>query len=859
MASRVSLVSGVLAVFAAVLGLHGAGLAAPSVSWGSYLGGGDIEFQGGVAVDGSGNVYIVGSTLSAGWVSGNLDNTLATPEYDGFAVKLNASGGHVWSTYLGDSGIDGCADVAVDAGGNVFIVGNTSTSGWFGNGGAWMSTDPGPGPDGFVIKLDTDGAQVWSTYLGGTSDDEGTDLALDSSGNIYATGTTQSTGWVSGGWDTQYSGGEDGYLVKLNASGGHEWSTFLGGANDDRGQGVSADSAGNVYVGGMTTSPDWIGTGSWDTTMEGGGDGYVVKASPAGAYLWGTYVGGTHTDTISAVAAGPNDTVFATGYTLSGEWVSGGWDTTLAGGIEGFVVRLDMGGTHGWSACFGGQYGDIGSGIAVSGNAVYVAGTTNSGGWVSGGWNTTLVENGLTTADGFVLRLTLAGALVWSGFTGGTTAGTGQSTADDIITGTGGAVYVTGTTREAGWLSGGWNTSGGGDPFAADAYVLKFTDITVPSLLFMVRADAETAILAAGLNIGNVYEAPNPSVPAGQVASQDPVAGASAGAGDSVSFTLSTGPAPAYAPDVVSLTRANAEAAITTVGLTVGTVTEVASDTVPAGLVISQNPAAGVLMAAGAPVSLVVSLGTQTAGATVPNVVGMTRTAAEAAITAANLTVGTVSEATSITVPTGQVISQTPAAGTIVPVVMTTVSFVVSLGLPASVTVPNVVGMTEEAALAALAAAGLVHGTTVTQPSSTVAAGLIGAQNPAAGTSAAPGAVVNLFFSNGPDPDLVADARDALADGFNDADADDSDSLTLTEAQTVMPSLSQVMFNALDTDYNGVLGREELGADNGCGCGGCSCERSSLTLGGLKQRLGDLFLGGLALALLAVMGRRDRP
>ncbi len=857
MDSRLSFLSGVLAVFAAVMGLHGVCPAAPSVSWGSYLGGSEVEFAGGVAVDGAGNVYVAGTTLSDGWVSGSLDNSLATPEYDGFAVKLNASGGHVWSTYLGDSGSDGCAGVAVDAGGNVFITGTTSTS-WFGGGGAWVTTDPGPGPDGFVIKLDTAGAQVWSTYLGGASDEEGAGLALDASGNVYATGSTASAGWVSGGWDTQHSGGDDAYLVKLNASGGHEWSTFLGGANSEAGNGLAVDSAANVYIGGTTGSPDWIGTGSWDTTLGGNNDGFVVKASPAGAYLWGTYVGGEQDECIYAVAAGPNDTVFATGYTWTGEWVSGGWDTSYAGGIDGFVVRLDMGGTHGWSACFGGQYQELGSGIALSGSTVYVTGTTSSGGWVSGGWNTTLAENGLTTTDGFVLRLTLAGAHVWSGYTGGTTAGTGQTSAGGITTGTGGTVYVTGVTREAGWLSGGWNTSGGGDPFAGDAYVLKFTDLTVPNLLFMVRADAEAAILAAGLNIGNVYEAPNPSVPAGQVASQNPVAGTSAGAGDLVSFTLSTGPAPAYAPNVISLTRANAEAAITAAGLTVGTVTEVNSDTVPAGLVISQNPAAGVLMAAGAPVSLVVSLGTQTAGTTVPNVVGMTRTAAEAAITAANLTVGTVSEATSITVPTGQVISQTPASGTSAPI-GTAVSFVVSLGLPSSVTVPNVLGMTQAAAEAAITAAGLAPGTTVVQYSDAAAAGLVSSQNPAAGTTAAPGTAVSLVVSLGPDPDLVADARGTLADDFNDADADDSDTLTLTEAQTVMPSLSQVMFNALDTDHNGVLGREELGADNGCGCGGCSCERSSLTLGGLKQRLGDLFLGGLALALLAVMGPRDRP
>lgn len=780
------LLSALAVVFAAL-----SAPAAPSVSWGSYLGGAQTEQGNGIAVDSAGNIYAVGQTNSAGWVSGGWDTSLdSSVAADGYVVKLNAAGEHVWSAYIGgDGGTDSCAAVAVDASGNAYVTGNTTTPGWVG--GGWRATHPGTDDDGFVIKLDSYGSHVWSTYIGGDSPDIGTDVAVDGGGNVYAAGVTQSPSWVAGGWDTSHSGFLDAYLVKLNAEGGHEWSTFLGGTSDDLGYGVAVDGSGNVHVTGTTTSSAWAGAGGWDATLDGLADGFIAKFSPMGGYLWSTYVGGAGQDGLTDVVVDAGGTLYATGYTMAGEWASGGWDTTFAGDSDGVVVKLASDGSHVWSTYFGGALREMGRGIVLTpAGDVCVAGDTKSAGWTSGGWNSALVENGVNI-DGCVVKLGTAGAHIWSSCTGGTFEGAGQTNSYAIAVSSGGSLCVTGATLLGDWLAGGWDTQL--DGVEMDAYVLKITD--------------------------------PPSV---------------------------------AVPNVVSMTQTAAGAALGAAGLAVGAATTAYSDTVPAGQVISQNPVAGTQVSTGTPVALVVSLGTQTAGTTVPNVVGMTRTAAEAAITAANLTVGTVSEATSLTVPAGQVISQSPAVDTSVPV-GTAVSFTVSLGLPPSVTVPNVVGMTQEAAMAALTAAGLVHGTTTNQYSDAVAQGLICAQTPAAGTSAAPGTEVNLLHSIGPDPDLVADAHDTLADGFNDADADDSDTLTLAEAQTVIPTLTQLTFNALDTNADGVLGREELGADNGCGCGGCSCERSAMTFGGLKRRLGDLFLGGLALALLAVMGRRAQP
>ena len=199
-------------------------------------------------------------------------------------------------------------------------------------------------------------------------------------------------------------------------------------------------------------------------------------------------------------------------------------------------------------------------------------------------------------------------------------------------------------------------------------------------------------------------------------------------------------------PNVVGQTQAAAQTALTGVGLTVGTVTTASSATVPAGRVISQNPAAGTGVAAGSAVALVVSSGP--AAVSVPNVVGQTQAAAQTALTGVGLTVGTVTTASSATVPAGQVISQNPAAGTGV-AAGSAVALVVSSG-PAAVSVPNVVGQTQAAAQTALTGVGLTVGTVTTASSATVPAGQVISQNPAAGTGVAAGSAVALVVSSGP-------------------------------------------------------------------------------------------------------------
>ena len=276
--------------------------------------------------------------------------------------------------------------------------------------------------------------------------------------------------------------------------------------------------------------------------------------------------------------------------------------------------------------------------------------------------------------------------------------------------------------------------------------VARVATIAVPNVVSLTQAAAQAAITAAGLTNGAVTSANSATVAAGSVISESPAAGTSVAAGSSVSLVVSLGPALATVPNVVGQTQAAAQAAITAAGLTNGAGSTANSATVAAGSVISQNPAAGSNVAPGSAVSLVVSLGP--ALVTVPNVVGQTQAAAQAAITAAGLANGAGSTANSATVAAGSVISQNPAAGSSV-APGSAVSLVVSLG-PAPAIVPNVVNSTQAAATTAITGAGLVVGAVTTANSATVAAGSVISENPAAGTAIAAGSSVALVVSLGP-------------------------------------------------------------------------------------------------------------
>jgi beta-lactam-binding protein with PASTA domain len=237
--------------------------------------------------------------------------------------------------------------------------------------------------------------------------------------------------------------------------------------------------------------------------------------------------------------------------------------------------------------------------------------------------------------------------------------------------------------------------------------------------------------------VGTVAQQTSNTVATGKVTSQDPASGSSLAQGSPVNLVISSGPQMVLVPNVERLTQAAATTAITGATLKVGTVTQQTSGTAATGSVISQDPASGSSVAQGSPVNLVLSSGPQMV--TVPNVEGMTQAAATTAIAGAKLTVGTVNA-------TGKVVSQDPAKGSSV-AQGSSVNLVISSG-PQMVSVPNVEGMTQDAAATAITEAKLIVGTVTQQTSNTVASGKVISQDPASGGSVAESSPVNLVISS---------------------------------------------------------------------------------------------------------------
>ena len=366
----------------------------------------------------------------AGGTNGGLDGNTNAGNTDLFVVKYNSSGTKQWTRQLGSSSRDSANGVATDSSGNVYVTGMT-------NGGLDGCKNAGI-EDLFVVKYNSSGTKQWTNQLGSSSRDSADDVATDSSGNIYVTGTTYSE------LDGNTSAGKaDLFVVKYNSSGTHQWTKQLGTDRYDEARGVATDSSGNVYVTGYTEG------GLDGNTSVGKADLFVVKYNSSGTKQWANQLGTWDTDFANGVATDSSGNVYVTGSTyrsLDGN--------TSAGNADLFVVKYNSSGTKQWTKQLGSSSNDYANDVVTdsTGNA-YVTGTTYGGldGNTSAG-----------NADLFVVKYNSSGTNQWTKQLG--TSST--DTANGVTTDSSGNIYVAGGTY--GGLDG--NTSAGDN----DLFVVKY-------------------------------------------------------------------------------------------------------------------------------------------------------------------------------------------------------------------------------------------------------------------------------------------------------------------------------------------------------------------------------------------------
>ena len=356
------------------------------VIYSTYLGGSGDENPGGIDVDAPGRVYITGFTRSTNFPTANaLQASFAGGSGDVFIAKLNQSGSAlVYSTYLGGNGngADSATGIAVDASGNVYIAGQAFENFPLANPLQAVST----GFDAFIAKLNSEGsALIYSTYLGGNGADSADDIAIDSKGNAYVAGRTNSTDFpIANAVQPVFGGGPslDCFVTKVNSSGtSFIYSTYLGGGSFDTPRTIVVDSAGNAYVGGNTASTNFPTANPLQSTLRGPGDGFVSKFNATGSLVYSTYLGGTTSDQVTDMDVETDGTAYVVGNTNSIDFPTiNATQGALAGDRDAFVVKLPPNGAVLlFSSYLGGTANDFSESVTIDNRGgVYVVGETAS-------------------------------------------------------------------------------------------------------------------------------------------------------------------------------------------------------------------------------------------------------------------------------------------------------------------------------------------------------------------------------------------------------------------------------------------------------------------------------------------------
>jgi len=408
----------------------------------TYLGGKKTDIAYGIAVDSFGEAYVAGTTDSPDFpVTPNAFDTLCGADgqcgatwnpqgytvFNGFVTKLNVEGSAlIYSGFVGFYESVSCLAIAVDGAENAYVTGEVGPNLTptvvlpptepppppFCTYNGFETTFGGSGTDAFVVKIDASGSEpLYCSYLGGSDEDVGYGIAVDTSADAYVTGVTYSRDFptTASALQSVYAGAGDAFLTKVNtnAAGAASlvYSTYLGGSGLDQGNGVAVDTHGNAYVTGATTSVVPLGFSVPATALQPNcaldsqnvceGDAFVAKLNPtlsgSASLLYFTYLGGSLADSGTGIALDPSNNVYITGSTVSSNAAlipfpitAGVFQPVFGGGnADAFVAELNLSNPPStalvYSTYLGGTDTDNGTGIAVDANGgAYVTGETCS-------------------------------------------------------------------------------------------------------------------------------------------------------------------------------------------------------------------------------------------------------------------------------------------------------------------------------------------------------------------------------------------------------------------------------------------------------------------------------------------------
>ncbi len=455
----------------------------PVLTYATYFGSPYADGAARVTADASGNAYMIGSTDDNEFpVTPGAFYTAGTNQGNVLIAKVAPDGkSMIYETHIGGSNGDLGWGIALDASGNVYLTGSTTSQNFpqvpaLNNLTTKLATDP---LNCFVTKLNAAGnALVYSALIGGSAADGCSSIGVDSAGDAYVVGVTLSTDFpLKNAIQTSLpiapgSSATGAFVAKFNPAGTQlQYSTYFGGSGGiNAATAVAVDSAGDAYFTGFTTSVEFpVTSGSLQQNFGGyggqinplltTGDAFVVKMSPAGQKIYATYLGGSKDDIGVGIAIDAQGDVYVGGATLSSNfptqnpfqkaYAGAGGDQQSSGG-DGFITELDpTGSTLVFSSYIGGSLDDRVLGVALdsSGN-IYLAGQTLSSNFPTAGTQAQSgyagdSDGGFKTGDAFVAEVSSAHALTFSTYLGGSA---GDWAGGVAVDGTGGIIIAGGTT-----------------------------------------------------------------------------------------------------------------------------------------------------------------------------------------------------------------------------------------------------------------------------------------------------------------------------------------------------------------------------------------------------------------------------
>jgi hypothetical protein len=360
-----------------------------SRQWSTYFGGSENEISYGIAADRANNIIIVGNSESDGLTTPGVHQQSQAGNGDNLIAKFDSSGQLLWCSLLGGEKVEQGRAVTSDSAGALYFVGYTESESGIATSQSHDTSANGKG-DGYIAKFTAEGKQVWGTFVGGDEQDRIHSVYLHQA-HLYVLGTTESdTGIATPGAHQEVRKGKEDVLIALfDTSGSRIWSSYFGGTDEDHGRSIKLDSAGYVYFAGWTKSPDYIGTPgshqpnwyeSYNNNLKPYSDGFVAKFTAAGQHLWGTYYGGESNDQVIFISLDERSNIYCAGSTSSFDSIISFPPMIGPHGFssDGLLAKLDSSGRRVWGTYFGGYGTDDLWSLRYRDNYVYLIGKTDS-------------------------------------------------------------------------------------------------------------------------------------------------------------------------------------------------------------------------------------------------------------------------------------------------------------------------------------------------------------------------------------------------------------------------------------------------------------------------------------------------